>query len=214
MPSGGIVRSKFCALAEILFLESARMSKRRATSSLTGGTGDVNPQFYVIQTTQTAIDTTRTVGFPLPVPKYPGSANRAIVFEVLSVRLMLQDLVVAAGQSFTSLILSTRDLGDTGVANPTNAVTFAARTSPSVVAQRSTDFLFATAVGFQISELRDTEIDCTDAAGHGILVATDNIFFSVYSNATGVVNVAACRIKYRLKEIGLTEYIGIVQSQQ
>lgn len=57
-------------------------------------------------------------------------------------------------------------------------------------------------------------IDLTDGAGHGILIATDYIYASFSSAGTGVINSAQVKILYRWKNIGLTEYIGIVQSQQ
>lgn len=80
---------------------------------------------------------------------------------------------------------------------------------------------------FRSSISADTEPvnwhDLTDGAGHGVLVATDNIFLTLQTAAT-VVGASAtitaatgfgeCAILYRFKEVGLAEYIGIVQSQQ
>jgi hypothetical protein len=56
--------------------------------------------------------------------------------------------------------------------------------------------------------------DMTDAAGHGVLIATDNMFVGL--NTTNFVAVATVNIKilYRMKNVTLAEYIGIVQSQQ
>lgn len=64
--------------------------------------------------------------------------------------------------------------------------------------------------------------DLTDGAGHGILIATDNIFLVVqglltsYGAATtGAIQAfAQADLIYRFKEVALAEYIGIVQSQQ
>jgi len=58
------------------------------------------------------------------------------------------------------------------------------------------------------------EIDLTDGAGHGVLVATDKMFLSVVSEGTGDTNDVTCKILYRYKTVGITEYVGIVQSQQ
>jgi len=58
------------------------------------------------------------------------------------------------------------------------------------------------------------EIDLTDDAGHGVLVATDKMYLSVVSEGTGDTNDVTCRILYRYKTVGITEYVGIVQSQQ
>lgn len=64
--------------------------------------------------------------------------------------------------------------------------------------------------------------DLTDGAGHGVLVATDNVFLTLQTalssiigtSVGGITGVAECAILYRFKEVGLAEYIGIVQSQQ
>lgn len=73
--------------------------------------------------------------------------------------------------------------------------------------------------GAQIYDFNLSEYDdLTDQAGHGLLVATDNIYLNVWMDSTGaqvITNPAVvCTLHYRLKEIGLQEYIGIVQSQQ
>lgn len=61
--------------------------------------------------------------------------------------------------------------------------------------------------------------DLTDGAGHGILVATDSIFFGVLNPAgygAGGANSlgAEANLLYRWKDVSIEEYIGIVQSQQ
>lgn len=62
--------------------------------------------------------------------------------------------------------------------------------------------------------------DLTDGAGHGVLIATDNIWLTAFINGavpdigtTAALNVF-CEILYRFKKVTLQEYIGIVQSQQ
>lgn len=57
-------------------------------------------------------------------------------------------------------------------------------------------------------------MDLTDEAGHGILVATDNLYFVNYSAGTGATNGMVYVLTYRFKDVSLEEYIGIVQSQQ
>jgi hypothetical protein len=54
----------------------------------------------------------------------------------------------------------------------------------------------------------------TDQAGHGYLVATDNIYLALRTITTAQVNSFICRITYRFKEVSLAAYVGIVQSQQ
>lgn len=183
------------------------MPKRSSSTSLTGGTGDVNPQVFVVQVSQPAADTTATQGIPLPVPRYPGNSGRAIVMEILKVTFMVGDMAATAGTAQAIVgVLSTR------VPNTTSQTT--ARFDTANIAQFRTDFIFATAAGFQWVELCDIQRDLTDSAGHGLLVGTDNIFLTCISAGTASANVLGCRIEYRLKEVGLAEYIGIVQSQQ
>lgn len=181
------------------------MPKRSASSSLTGGTGDVNPQWMVTFVTQSANDTTTSTAFPNPVPKYPGSQGRAIVMEVLAVQMIFDDVALPANNAAMVLALATSD--------QTGATVTALFRSGRVIALRSLDLIYATSAGFAWVE-RIKEIDLTDEAGHGILVATDNIYPTLASTSTGAANVGTIRIKYRLKEVGLAEYIGIVQSQQ
>lgn len=61
---------------------------------------------------------------------------------------------------------------------------------------------------------RMLELDLTDGAGHGYLIATDQIFVNVVSTTTSAANTVSYKIMYRWKNVGLAEYIGIVQSQQ
>lgn len=57
-------------------------------------------------------------------------------------------------------------------------------------------------------------VDLTDGQGHGVLIATDNIY--VCGSASGYQNVQTISFKilYRLKTVSLSEYVGMVQSQQ
>lgn len=58
------------------------------------------------------------------------------------------------------------------------------------------------------------EIDTTDGNGNGILVATNQIFI-IGGNLNGLVAAEyVAKILYRLVEVGIQEYVGIVQSQQ
>lgn len=58
------------------------MATRRA---LTGGTGDVNPQFLSFNITESGNDATTTLSVRLPVQRLP-SSGKAMVLEVLAVK--------------------------------------------------------------------------------------------------------------------------------
>lgn len=173
-----------------------------ATSKeLTGGTGDVNPQILNLVVTQSAADTTTTGEAPLPIPRgYSSKKGKAIVFEILRVVYVFADFTPLAANAFLSATLST-----TGASIATE--------DPEVFSVSSIDGIFATAVGFQFFARKHEDV-LHDGAGHGFLVATDNVFLSLRSLATAVANTVVAKIYYRFKEVSLQEYIGIVQGQQ
>jgi hypothetical protein len=201
------------------------MPGKRKGDQLTGGTGDVNGQYMVIPfTTPSPLANASAVAVPvstvLPIPRYPEKGGKSIVMELLNVEFVYTGTPSAVNNN----------PGGSGENNYIVALT----TNPNVPANAAaliTDprtlqydvwtqtWYFSTAVGFQVeagSLIR--EYDMTDNAGHGVLVATDNVFIQqtasngVNANTTGVP--AACVLFYRFKEVGLAEYVGIVQSQQ
>lgn len=183
---------------------------KRTADDLTGGSGDVNPQEFVITGTQTGNDALTVITQPLPIPRLPTREGYNLVIEVLSVVFYwLNGLIPTAGTNQTILFNLTT--------NPTPLAT----TGLQLADTRSVARWFAqsgllaggTSTPFQV-ENDSGEIDLTDKAGHGYLVATDNIFFQLASVTTGQANQGICRFSYRWKEVTLKEYIGIVQSQQ
>ena len=194
------------------------MNRKRTNAELTGGTGDVNPQtmvLYIPQSSFFAGGVNTSTKFPLPIPRYPGGNNRSIVMEFLHVDWHLTNPVVPTptnGDGYTlNASLSTDPSTPSGLASviiDSRAVS---------IFRQAAYTLVATAVGFDIYEPELQWADnLTDDAGHGILVATDSIFMKVSSSVTGYTTAGdlVAVITYRFKEIGLQEYIGIVQSQQ
>ena len=57
-------------------------------------------------------------------------------------------------------------------------------------------------------------IDTSDGQGNGILVATDRIVLITGDVGGAIVGTTACKILYKTIEVGIQEYVGIVQSQQ
>lgn len=74
----------------------------------------------------------------------------------------------------------------------------------------------AFSAGGSVAQVQDSicEFDCTDGAGHGVLVATDSIYIGIDSAGYANALTTGFKILYRLKTVSLAEYIGLVQSQQ
>lgn len=184
------------------------MSKRKASgSTLTGGTGDYNPQTYSVQIDSTVGDY-KSVQYPTPVPRFGTSGTSSTVMEVLRVIWILDDIPTPAGQYGLTVSLSTAALDD-GSGSTIRLVA-----DPRTFAFFSFDGIFATAAGFAYSS-RVFDQNLSDGSGRGILVATDSFFVNVgFQGTAGTTSKVAVKIYYRLKNITLQEYVGIVQSQQ
>lgn len=182
---------------------------KRGNGSLTGGTGDVSPQWMSFTVTQSAADTTTTATQAVPVQRLPTGA-RAQVMEVLRVDIKRPTVVTIASATEAvdsyQLFLSTTSFG-------TTATTFS---EPRVFAadEFQINGAFTAAGTYGLYADLHKQLDLTDGAGHGVLVATDNIFAQGVSSGTGAANVWRVKILYRWKNVSLSEYIGIVQSQQ
>lgn len=186
------------------------MSKKRATSDLlTGGSGDVSPQYFALPPNTLSAANTFTEGaIPTPVPRNKVQGDRVTVMELLKVYFNNPE-PDANPSAAGSLVTATAQLST----RSQNAITLG-NVAVFAFCDKIVRGAF-TAAGSYAAEVFDPFVwDCTDGAGHGILIATDNIYFGC--NTAGFTAAAAfnCRLLYRMKNISLPEYIGIVQSQQ
>lgn len=185
------------------------MKRGRKSESLTGGTGDVNPQKFVMRVPQTGADTSTLGQIPLPVPRTPTSSGEATVMEILKVFFYINNWNTPNAGNDSELLLqlttnpNSSAVKDTLLADPRSITRWVTKIQAGGVGQDGP-------VIFPLS----LAVDLTDGAGHGFLVAVDNLGLQVWSEGTGVTNVGYCDIMYRLKKVGVIEYIGIVQSQQ
>ena len=188
------------------------MKRARANSSdLTGGTGDVNPQWLSDNATQSAADTTTTTQVTLPIQRISSNApQQAIVMEVLKIYVQIPSFgAIASTTELTesvNCVFSTRNTGTTAQSLGDPGV-FA-------VVRGLRQGAFTAGGTYGTLEWPIQCFDCSDGAGHGILVATDQIFVQIISVGTGSANNCQYKILYRWKRISLAEYTGIVQSQQ
>lgn len=189
--------------------------KRQGTGGdqLTGGTRDVNPQFLNGAFALSAANTYTSTTIGTPIVRV-GSANAnkgtSIIMEILKIFVNLPpiDLDNAAATDRNAAITFATTAIATGDATLDNPRVF-------MQVQHNTRNAFTAAgTGILAEDFDPVVVDLTDGAGHGILVATDNIFVSAVTTNQTAASTFRWKILYRFKEVSLVEYIGIVQSQQ
>lgn len=184
---------------------------KRGRDTLTGGTHDVNPQFINIPITFTDSTTTGTLT-TFVLPKSPITQNgRAQIIEILKIWFKLG----TGSPTDTSQDMSLSVLS----AAPSAPTTVESRLSDSRVIAKAIYSLRADATATQSWALAESPgriqcVDLTDGAGHGVLVATDNLYVQAWVGAAAVgVTTADVKCLFRYKNVGVQEYIGIVQGQ-
>lgn len=178
--------------------------KRGRGDSLTGGSGDVNPQWFKIVSSAVPSTAVVTTTFALPTNRLE-SPSRPTIVEVLKVKWVATAAnITTAGPDMFRGYLTTKS---------------AQATEPTINDGTIIDMLsvgqHTVTSGAILNEITYVH-DLTDGAGHGMLVATDNIFLSIIQTAAAspFTSLIGVHILYRLKRVGLSEYIGIVQGQQ
>jgi len=189
--------------------------KRARTSggSVTGGTGDVKPQILTLTTgIAGAADDYVTAQLALPVPRFGGMKTKATIFELLRVDWYLSpenlgDATANQQWAFLSTV-STRASGDTStLTEMVNDIL-----DPRTFGLVSMSMLISTNGG-NVQQF-PIQVDLTDNNGNGILVATDKLVITGGSVSPASAGSYLCKVLYRLVNVGITEYVGIVQSQQ
>ena len=190
------------------------MAKRAGTrDQLTGGTRDVNPQYMSGLITLSAANTATEVTLGTPIVRVgPATNGKSIIMELIKlwVDMPSVDADAAAATSRNSTFsISTTSSGATPALttldNPRNV---------AFLQQELRNAFTAAGTGVLVSSIQPYEWDFTDGAGHGILIATDNLFLQAQTAGQTGASVFRWKLSYRFKEVSLVEYIGIVQSQQ
>lgn len=179
------------------------------SDQLTGGTLDVNPQLLSFSGTQTTANTYKEDTIRVPLQRIsPQRPNEAIIMEILKIFVNIPELdTTSPAEVFYAARLS--------ISTSSQATLPTLGTSTCIFAIERQAHKAFTAGGTYETVYNDPAVfDMTDGAGHGILVGTDNIFVGYNTNAYTAVQTFTMKIMYRWKRVGLTEYIGIVQSQQ
>jgi len=159
---------------------------------------DVFPQFMSFSVAQTVANTFRSQRIELPVARRPG-AKKITVIEVLQVWLERAGETFATGDD-ARINLQFRDSTvDNTLSNPN--VFFRAIITTIVTTSGAT----------QTEEPVIIRYD--SGGGKGFLIGTDSIFVTIDSASQGGTVTAHFKILYRFVEVGLQEYIGLVQQQ-
>lgn len=199
---------------------SMRRASRRdekdmyGSGSQTGGTGDVKPQILTVAgPVAAALDDYTVTKFGVPVPRFGPSYNKSTVMEILSVDFYphIESLSDTTAH-ILFLALSTSEIRTTSVTSTLN--TFSDDiASPFVLASFLRSQNVASAVGIESIQL-PFHVDMTDSNGNGVLVAGDNLYLIQGDTSAPIGSRSVMKIKYRLVNIGIAEYVGILQSQQ
>lgn len=176
-----------------------RSGRNTSGGGLTGGSGDVNPQFLSATALQSGADATTTATIALPIDRLRFGSNRVGAVEVLSATFDPRVITVGAVASILGVAITTKSFG-------TTKVQF---NEPTIVAYFHVAAATAGFGGLQFPY----KMDLTDAAGHGVMVCTDQIFAQCFSTTTSLTNQVDIKLEYRYKNITLHEYVGVVQSQ-
>jgi len=185
--------------------------KRGRGGSVTGGTGDIKPQILTMVSGTSTAGQYNVIQQNLPVPRFGTMKTKATVFEILSLEWYPQLSDIADPDSVYFGYFATQQLRSTGdtttgatvgtdVADP---VTFGA-----FAVQKDFTTSGATVLYYPVS------LDLTDGNGNGILIATDRLFLHTANIGASTQGTTTVKVKYRLVNIGINEYVGIVQSQQ
>lgn len=190
------------------------MPKKGRRDQLTGGTEDVNPQTLSIGIVQTGANVNALSVIPLPLDRHREKGSTVGVMELLRCEFTFggSAFSLVNNNAFrTATIATISSLAS--VTQPGPSPNFA---DPHVITQchEMNAVIGAPTNTFWIQGAYPIQMDLTDGAGHGTLLATDQLY--VYLQSFGMGNPTSCGIKiwYRFKNVDVTEYIGIVQSQQ
>jgi len=201
------------------YSRSTRRTYRRSKlgKGLTGGTGDINPQWLdllpLTPSDLTAAATTPAASSvnalvvgratPIPIQAMPAKAGAALVLEILAVKFTQN--ATAANTGTGVAFVSTKNLSPS--------------LSASIDLPTKTNVLAAAEIGVVAAKNTVVDLDynnfpMNDGAGHGIIVASQNLYLCysadvVESNANRSIYA---KVLYRWKYVTLMEYVGLVTS--
>lgn len=183
---------------------------RSSGGSVTGGTGDIKPQILTATTPiPGGADDYSSVEVLVPrmIIQTTGQAN---VMEVLKVWFYIGIRDFADTTKTSGAFLNTRQTRITSEATNISEV-MSDVANPSTFASVYYQSVITTSGNTRI--VNPFVVDLTDNNGNGILIATDRFFFTSFDVSGTTAQEATVKILYRMVNIDIYEYVGIVQSQ-
>lgn len=180
------------------------MSKRKRTwsSGSAGRTWDKYPQTLTFTAAQTSNDTAATTTLTLPKEVF-GTPSSPTILEIIAIYFEHGANLVENADGYIQCFVSTRDHSTTACTPATT----------DVIAWYTRKFQAAGTAASLTTEAFPFTYRCS-WDGFGQLVATDYLYIQVVSANTSTTNTVRGKILYRFVKVGVTEYVGMIQSQQ
>ena len=172
---------------------------------------DVFPQTLTVGTGNGSANDYNVVQFALPISRLGGSASRAAVLEIIRVDyyLGIRDIEDLAGNTFLAYLTPSPTHQGADTATLTSIEDDCKSTINIAPVLRS----FQTTTSGASTLEMPLSYDLTDGAGNGFLVASDQLTL-VSANVGGTTaSSTVVKVWYRLVNVGMIEYVGILQSQ-
>lgn len=191
-----------------------KTKKKPRKKAMSRKTGDVKPQILTLTTAAgPAADQYVTATSVLPVPRFGATKLKATIFELLWIHWYMgpdsftqSDVVKWAWLS----TISTRATAETS----TLATALQDVQDPRTFGFVMEELFIVGAAGIGFKSIPQS-INLTDQNGNGILIATDRLQITggTLGGASSPGSFVA-KVGYRLVNVGIQEYVGIVASQQ
>jgi len=167
---------------------------------LTGGTRDVNPQYLSAIVTESAANTFTEVTIPLPVLR--GNFGGQRKYQVLELLKVIWSMSTGDGAT------ASQRLAQLTTSSQSASIDF---DNPDLVTRFRDNIVITTSGLFH--HIGPVIQDFTDNAGHGLIIATSDLFVGVVGTSQTNAIAAAVRIIYRFKNIGVDEFVGLAIQQ-
>jgi len=159
---------------------------------------DVNPQFLSGNVVTSAANVYTETEIIVPVMRFGFTKGRAQVIELLRIYIEMPRPSVAAASDVARVQITTQS--KSALVNFDN---------PDVIFKNEEVNLENGAPATHVFFNPFREVDYTDNAGHGIIIAGTSLFLAMDTTGFGAVATARVKILYRFKNISLPEFVGL-----